>query len=267
MTGASGVVEPGGRPAVTGACGVGERSEREGGLVSVIMPAYQAQEYIGEAIESALAQDHDRVELIVVDDGSTDRTAELAHERAGGHERGHAVTIVSRANGGAGAARNTGVERARGEFVTFHDADDLWPVDRLSAQVANLRGNPDVAIVLGVTQLFTPADLPPQSHSPRSDADGLVANHPSTMLVRRELFDRVGPFDESLRIGHDIDWMARAKDAGAVLAHLDRVVLHYRVHPDNTTSDVETNTLDMLRSMRASVKRKRTAARGAGAQT
>jgi glycosyltransferase involved in cell wall biosynthesis len=232
--------------------------------VSVIMPAYQAEAYIGEAIESALAQDHDALELIIVDDGSTDRTAEIAHEVARGHERGHAVTVISRTNGGAGAARNTGVEHARGEFVAFHDADDLWPADRLSGQVAHLRANPRVGMVLGLMQLFTPAGVTPQAHSPRSDADGLVSHHPSTALVRRELFDSVGPFDESLRIGHDIDWMSRAKDAGAGLAHVDRVVLHYRVHPQNTTSDVQTNTIDMLRSMRSSVQRKRTAAAGSG---
>lgn len=228
-----------------------ERTPRDGSepLVSIIIPAFQAEAYLGEALESALAQDYERHELILVDDGSTDRTAEIA--------AGYGVPVLRQANGGPAAARNAGLAFARGELLAILDSDDIWPVDRLSLQVAHLLEHPEDGLVMGLTEVFLTPGEPRPRHYPRIAETGPYPGHPSTALVRREIFELVGPFDESLRLSEDLDWLARAGDAGVRIGRLDRTVLHYRIHAKNTsrqTSAVESATLRMLR---ASVKRKR----------
>jgi glycosyltransferase involved in cell wall biosynthesis len=219
------------------------------GLVSVVMPAYEAEEFIGEALDSVFAQDHPSVEVIVVDDGSTDRTAEIAAERG--------ARVLKRANGGPAAARNTGIAAARGEFLAVIDADDLWPADRLSCQVAYLRAHPEVGIVLALTEIFLTPGQPPPPHHRSIDPQERVPGHPSTMLARRELFDSIGPYDESLIMSEDLDWLSRATDSGVRLGRIERTMLRYRIHAHNTTRDVERIKLDTMRVMRASVRRKR----------
>ncbi len=222
-------------------------------LVSVVVPAYQAEAYIGEALESALAQDHGRVEVVVVDDGSTDRTAEIASA--------YPVRLLHQANRGPAAARNAGVALARGEFVTILDADDVWPADRLSRQVAHLRAHPEHGIVLGLTEIFLTPEQPPPAHWPATLTGRAIPAHPSTMLARTEVFEIVGGFDEALRQCEDIDWLARVKDAGIRSGAIDHVVLHYRIHAANTSRDTIANRAMLLRVLRDSVRRQREAAR------
>ena len=105
------------------------------------MPAYNCEDYIAESIESVLAQDYENLELLVVDDGSTDSTPDVIRSF------GSAVTLVQRNNGGAAAARNYGMEIARGEYVSFLDADDIWHQQKLSTQFAYIESRPDVGIV------------------------------------------------------------------------------------------------------------------------
>jgi glycosyltransferase involved in cell wall biosynthesis len=218
-------------------------------LVSVIVPAYQAEAYLEEALESALAQDHRDVEVVVVDDGSTDRTAEIA--------LAHGVHVLRQPNRGPAAARNAGVAVARGAFITILDADDVWPTDRLSRQLTHLREHPEIDIVLGLTEVFLTPGQPPPAHDPRFAAGEQVAGHPATMLVRREVFEMVGTFDESLRLSEDIDWLARASDAGVRSARLDHTLLRYRIHAANTSRDTQANHAATLGVLRASVARKR----------
>jgi glycosyltransferase involved in cell wall biosynthesis len=218
-------------------------------LVTVIVPAYQAEDFLGEALASAIAQDHDEVEIVVVDDGSTDRTAEIA--------LAHGVRLLRRPNGGPAAARNTGLAVAQGAFIAILDADDVWPPDRLSRQVAHLRERPELGIVLGLTEVFLTPGQPAPAHDPRFAPGEQVVGHPSTMLARREVFELVGGFDESLRLSEDIDWLARASDAGVLSARLEHTLLRYRVHAENTSRDTQANHAATLAVLRASVARKR----------
>ncbi len=219
------------------------------GLASVIVPAYQAEAYLGEALDSALAQDHDAFEVIVVDDGSTDRTVEIAAS--------HPVQLLRRPHRGPAAARNSGMEVARGEFVTILDSDDIWPTDRLSRQIGHLVGHPEVGIVLGHTQFFVNPDEPRPAHYPKLVTGDSAPGHAATTLARREVFDRIGVFDESLWLGEDIDWLARAKDAGVVSATLEDIVLRYRVHAANTSRFTVANQAAILGILRDSVRRQR----------
>lgn len=218
-------------------------------LVSVIVPAYEAEAFLGEALESALEQDCGQVEVIVVDDGSTDRTAEIAGA--------YAVRLVRREHRGPAAARNAGLALARGEFMTILDADDVWPVDRLSRQVAHLREHPALGIVLGLTEIFlTPGQRRP-AHWPAAHTGRAIPAVAGSMLARAEVFEIVGGFDETLRQCEDIDWLARVKDAGIEAGAIDHVVLRYRMHAANTSRDTVANVATLLRVLRASVQRQR----------
>jgi glycosyltransferase involved in cell wall biosynthesis len=223
-------------------------------LVSVIIPAYQAERYLDKALDSVLAQDYEPVEVIVVDDGSTDRTAEVAARRP--------VRLLRRPHRGIAAARNAGLQAATGEFVGILDADDLWPADRLSRQVGHLLAHPELSLVMGLTEIF----LTPGANRPdlqELDSGRPVPGHPSTMLARREAFAIVGGFDESIAISNDVDWQARAKDAGLAGETLPHVFLRYRMHETNTTRERSDRiNREMLRLVRDSVQRQRERAGG-----
>ena len=223
-------------------------------LVSVVVPAYQAEAFLGEALASALAQDHPAVEVVVVDDGSSDRTAEVA--------AAYPVRVLRRPHRGPAAARNAGLAVARGAFLTILDADDLWPPDRLSRQVAHLREHADLGIVLGLTEVFLSPGEPRPLHWPDVAEGEAIPAVAGTMLARREVFATVGGFDESLAVCEDVDWLARAKDAGVAAGALEHVVLRYRIHAANTSRHTGANQSELLRVLRRSVRRQRELAGG-----
>jgi glycosyltransferase involved in cell wall biosynthesis len=233
---------------------VAESPDGKAPLVSVVVPAYQAEAYLAEALESALGQDLDGVEVVVVDDGSIDRTAEIA--------LAHGVRVLRRPHRGPAAARNAGLAVARGEFVTILDADDLWPADRLSRQVDHLRKHPALGIVLGLTEIFLTPGQPRPAHWPVGHVGRPIPAVAGTMLARARVFEIVGGFDEELRRCEDIDWLARVKDAGIQAGAIDHVVLRYRIHAANTSRDTMGNHVTLLRVLRDSVRRQREPAGG-----
>ena len=218
-------------------------------LVTVVMPAHNAERFIAEALASALAQTYAPVELIVVDDGSTDRTAQIA--------AAHGIKALTQARGGPAAARNAGLERARGEYWAILDADDLMPPEALERQVAELERDPELAMAFGMTEAFvTPGEPRPAHWNPAWD-DGPFPWHTTAMLARRQLLQLVGRFDPARRFAEDMDWLARAKAAGARAGQFDHLVLRYRVHQGNSTSDTEAVDREMLSVLRASARRQR----------
>lgn len=219
-----------------------------GGLVSVIIPAFDEEAFIAEALESALSQTYSAVEVIVVDDGSRDRTADIS--------AAHGVRVVSRPHTGASAARNAGVAVARGEYWTIFDADDVMPPERLARQVTHLREHPELGMVLGLTEAFvTPGEARPPHYNSAWDSGPFPACA-GTMMARRPVFDAVGPFDETLALAYDVDWLARAKDVGIVAGQIDEVVLRYRIHSGNSSADAKAVHLAMLGLLRTSVQRR-----------
>jgi glycosyltransferase involved in cell wall biosynthesis len=218
-------------------------------LVSVVMPAFNEEAFIAEALDSVLAQAYEPVELIVVDDGSTDRTAEIAAARG--------ASILRQPRRGPAVARNAGLAASHGDYWTIVDADDVIPADRLSLQVAHLEAHPDHAMVFGLAEAFvTPGEPRPAHYNPVWE-DGPYAGHSGTLLARRGLLEAVGPFDETLSLGEDVEWLARAKDARVRSGLVDRVVLRYRVHARNTSRDPNANREAMLMIARGSVRRRR----------
>jgi glycosyltransferase involved in cell wall biosynthesis len=221
-------------------------------LVSVVIPALNAEAFVGEAIESVLAQDHRPVEVIVVDDGSTDRTAAVASR--------YPAEVLRQENGGQAAARNAGIAAARGTLVSFLDADDVWMPAKLSTEVDYLLAHPEVDYVLVRMQrtLLPGAPWPPGTPAHWFDAPQ-PGTLPSAALIRRPVLDRIGPFDAGFRHGSDTEWQARAADAGVRWRLLPGVLVRYRIHGANASYDNQGMTREMFELLRASLTRKRMA--------
>jgi len=214
---------------------------RQAGLVSVVIPAYNAAAYVAQAVDSVLAQDYPQVEVIVVNDGSKDDTLDVLR----GY--GDRIRVIDQANAGPPRARNAGLAAVQGEFVAFLDADDIWLPTKLSAQVAHLRAHADVGTVFTRWHVW-PADadgvfrIPAVSPVPFVGAP-LVAEHSgwmysrlllechlltTTVLLRTSLVDAIGGFDVDLFNGDDYDFWLRASRE-ARIDQLDVVGAWYRV--------------------------------------
>jgi glycosyltransferase involved in cell wall biosynthesis len=220
-------------------------------LVSVILPVFNAGKYLAEAVESILAQSYRPVEIIVVDDGSTDDSAEVA--RRFGPVRYH-----FQANAGAATARNQGVELAQGDFLSFLDADDIWSADKLSRQMDILADDPDLSLVFGHVQQFYSPELDEETRRKINlPQEAMPGYHVGTMLVSREDFFRVGPFETSLKMGEFIDWHAKAKEKKLKSFMMPEVVMKRRIHTNNMTTRERENQMDYVRLLKAALDRKR----------
>jgi glycosyltransferase involved in cell wall biosynthesis len=197
-------------------------------LVSVIINVYNGETYLAEAIDSVQAQTYAHRELIVVDDGSTDGTAGVAARY------GDALRCLRQENAGIGAARNLGIEHARGEYLAFLDADDRFVADKLERQLAAFAEDPSLDMVFGHVREFLSPDLAPEIAArirpPVEDAPWRMTN---LMLVERDAFHRAGPFSTNLKVGVGVDWYARATEVGLKELVPAVVVLERRLHAAN----------------------------------
>jgi glycosyltransferase involved in cell wall biosynthesis len=209
--------------------------------VSVIIPAYNVEAYIAQSIESVLRQTHEDFELIVVDDGSTDRTAELVSAC-----RDSRLRLISQPNAGSAAARNRGLEAASGTYVAFLDGDDLWLPHKLATQVAWLDGHPETDLVYGASRIIESDGRdagrslirhPGAASFSRMLVEDTIANCSSQML-RREAVERAGWFDTQLpaSVDHDL-WLRVALLRPGNVFGLESVVTLYRRRPGQISSD------------------------------
>lgn len=220
-------------------------------MISVIIPAYNASRYLAEAIGSVRAQVDVAVEIIVVDDGSTDDTAAVA--RAAGND----IRIVTKRNGGAATARNAGVAASQADLIAFLDADDLWPEGQLSRLAHLLAGEPSLLMAIGRTQLVS-------ENGVKGSGSGLVpvgapwhAPVFGSGLFRRQIFTVVGPMDPSLQPAEDLDWFIRARERAVPTLVVEEVTLHYRWHGENLTSGADPIRRRMLVALKRSLDRRR----------
>ena len=229
-------------------------------LISVMIGAYNAAPYLGEAIESVLAQTYRPLELIVVDDGSDDGTAEVARSF------GDAVIYSYQENGGNGSARNHAVRLASGELFAFLDADDRFVPDKLEWQWRELEADPELDVVFGhVLEFVSPELTEEQRASVRPPAPEAAAwTAPNLMLIRRARFLEVGPFSESVRVGVTVDWYARATEAGLRMLMLPNVVLERRLHLTNNGLRESDSRGQYLHVLKAALDRRRAAAEQGG---
>lgn len=214
-------------------------------LVSVVIPAFNQGRFLKQAIDSALAQTHAPLEVVVVDDGSTDDTAAVCAEYA----RDPRVVILRRENSGVGAARNAGARAAQGAFLTFLDADDFFHPEKCAAQADLLDAEPDLAFtycdIVGVGEDGTPTgdvySVAESRHLLNGDIlPSLVTGGyfpPHAVMMRRAVFDALDGFDPSLGGHADLDLWLRAAAAGYAARFLDRRLAYYRSHPGGMSRD------------------------------
>jgi glycosyltransferase involved in cell wall biosynthesis len=213
-------------------------------FVTVVVAAYDSERHIAATLDSALAQEHHPMEVIVIDDGSTDATAEIVER--------YDVRMIRRANGGQGAAKNTGVAAARGELIAFLDHDDLWAPGKIARQVEALAAAPDAAGALVRLEVLLEPGVPHPEWLPRSREYPWFP--PSSWLVRRSAFDRIGLFDEASNVP-DFDWMLRARDLGLTFAIVPEVLGTYRIHGRNASYGRQGVTDDAFLALRRSLDR------------
>lgn len=221
--------------------------------ITAIIPCYNAENYLAQALDSVFAQAPAPDEVIVIDDGSTDGSAAIA--LGYGDAR---ITCRRQDNQGIAATRNHGLSLARGELIAFLDADDLWPQESLGAKLLRLESEPDLDGVFGRVECFISPELPEAIRAglscPRGAQAGRLAG---SLLLRRRVFERVGEFDTRLQVGELIDWLARADERGVRLAEVDTVVLRRRIHGANSVLRTQRLQTDYLRVLRAALERRR----------
>jgi len=221
-------------------------------LVSVIMAAYNAAEHIGEALESVLAQQWRPLEVVVVDDGSTDATAEIV--------RGYSeVVYVHQENQGPSAARNAAVERSSGEFVANFDSDDLLPATRIGDQAGSLLAHPEVGAVFGRQEWMNAPEWMARD-SVYGDVDGIPL---SSVMFRRNVFFELGGYDTSFVHGEDMDLLMRMRERGIEYRVIPEIVLYRRYQPSSLTGGRAPHE-PLLRSLRAKLAREQKPGQEAG---
>ena len=226
-------------------------------LVSVMIGVYNGERYLGEAIESVLAQTHSPVELIVVDDGSTDGSGEIAASY------GPSVRCIRQERGGMAASRNRAIREASGDFFAFLDADDRFPPAKLERQLAVFDAEPELDVVYGHVTEFLSPDLDERARALlREPAPDVPWPTPNLMLVRRQAFFRVGLFSTELKVGIGVDWYARASELGLRSEVPPIVVLERRLHADNNGIRERQFKPQYLQVLKAALDRRRLAAEG-----
>jgi hypothetical protein len=209
-----------------------------GPLVSVVIPCYNSARYLGETIESVLAQTYAQVEIIVVDDGSTDATAKIAQS--------YPVQYVYQTNGGISAARNTGVLHSRGKYVQFLDHDDRLLPKAIELGVKVLEEQPECAMAVGEHR-YIQADGTEigysSKHTTGRDHYGELLEHnfietPCSVLHRRSALDLTGLFVERVQGAEDYELYLRTARQSPVITH-DAPVAEYRLHDANISGDAE----------------------------
>jgi glycosyltransferase involved in cell wall biosynthesis len=220
--------------------------------VSAVIPAYDAARYLGAAIESTLGQTAPPWEVIVVDDGSRDGTAEVA--------RRFPVRYVPQEHRGIGAARNRGLEAADGDFVGFLDADDVWAPRKLELQLRAFDAHRAADLVFGLVEQFRSPELDPETAARlRCRPDPQPGHLISAMLARRAVFEAVGPFRCDLSVGEFVDWITRAHELSVGEVLVEEIVLRRRLHATNHSAVARAHRNDLARVMKESLDRRRAA--------
>ena len=227
---------------------------KETQLVSVIIPVFNYERYLAEAIESVLSQTYQHLEVIVVDDGSTDQSGEVARGFA---DRG--IRYCHQVHAGIGPARNRGVELAQGDFLAFLDADDRWPEEKLERQLQAFESDSTLEMCFGqAVQLQNGPGWEAGVKDPKPPVAGMVPGMvPGTMLIKREAFLRVGKFPGGLKVGEFIDWYARAVELQIRSLVLPDLLLWRRIHDSNQGVRERQSVTDYARVLKAKLDRKR----------
>jgi glycosyltransferase involved in cell wall biosynthesis len=222
--------------------------------ISCIVPVYNGERFLAEALDSILVQSHPPFEIIVIDDGSTDGTPGVVANY------GERVRYERQENAGPASARNAGLDLARGELIAFHDADDLWHPEKLALQLARFRKRPDLDIAIGHVQNFWMPEL-------RQEEERIGDDHPlkrplpgyvfQAMLARTSVFESVGRLNPAIHGAEDSDWFSRALACRITLEVLPEIVVYRRFHSTNMSRDDAVRRTGLLNAVHAALLRRR----------
>ena len=221
-------------------------------LVSVIIPVFNGESYLSEAIDSVLSQSYRPIEVVILDDGSTDNSAVIAQRYL------PSIKYYYQPNGGLASALNHGISRSEGEYLAFIDADDLWLPDKLTLQLKTFEAEPTLDMVLGHIRQFVSPDLKKERGSDITqigrDIPGYIKG---TMLIRRESFFRAGLFDTRWHLGDFVDWYSKAMGKGLKSLIIPDVVMERRIHENNMGIKQRKFQSDYLHILKTSLDRRR----------
>ncbi|MEA3446548.1 MAG: glycosyltransferase, partial [Bacteroidota bacterium] len=208
------------------------------------------ESFIADAINSVLAQKYHPLELIVIDDGSTDKTQQVAKTF------GDKIIYIRQENKGVASARNKGIKLVKSKFVAFIDADDLWTNNKLEQQLDIFATKPDSEIVIGFTQRI-PVTMNAISAEQEPNPKVLLLYNLGCTLIRKSVFDKIGNFDEDLLLSEDTDWFFRAMEANIPIELHRDIVQYYRFHQNNITNDKKRDHLYQIKAYKKSLDRRR----------
>jgi len=226
------------------------RSAEEYPLVSVVMPVFNGERFIREAIRNIVDQEYPAAEIIVVDDGSTDRTESIVRELPCD------IRYFKQEQSGPASARNRGIRDTSGDLVAFLDVDDLWPENNLKMLVDEMLRRPDVDVVRGHAQVM---EQDPENRNLvfTGSPEEAYPDYIGAALYRKRVFTKIGLFDPALRFAEDTDWYNRAREQNIRMERLDAVTLWVRRHGRNMTHGKGPLELNMLRAFKKTLDRKR----------
>jgi len=223
-------------------------------LVSCLVPVYNGANYLAETLSNIVEQTWPALEIVVLDDGSSDDSAEIADSF------GDPVRVVRAPHTGLSGARNQALAEAKADFIAYQDADDLWHPEKIARQMAAFDSSPDAGIVRCYAQNFWIDEI-------RHEADKLtewqivqpvVGYTMPACIVRRRVFDEVGRFNESMPINSDKEWHIRASDVGIHSVIVEEVLHYRRIHHSNLTRRAaETERETMIELVRKRLDRSR----------
>jgi hypothetical protein len=219
-------------------------------LVTVIIPVFNGQRFIREAVENVLIQNYPALEIIIVNDGSTDQTEAIIKQIPVD------VRYFRQENSGPAAARNRGIRDASGEFIAFLDVDDLWPENNLHSLMEEMIRYPELDIVRGYGQLmeyYVETDNYKFMGSPKDSFFHFIG----AGLYRKTVFEKVGLFDPTMRFAEDADWYIRAEELGINMKRLEETTLYVRRHGQNMTEGKNMLELNTLKLFKKFIDRKR----------
>lgn len=224
------------------------------GLVSVIIPTYNRAGFLEEALKSVLNQTYSNLEIIVVDDGSTDNTKEVLKPFK------DKIKYFYQENKGPAAAKNTGLKSANGEYIAFLDSDDLWPSSKIEIQIENISDSENVNIVMGGVRHQELSDFNKNEYKDLDETYN--RNSLGCGLFKASTFKKVGLFNENLTYWEDLDWLLRAAELGIITERHSQIALIVRLHRENMSKNVEAANRFLSIVLKDSIARRRSKAKG-----
>ncbi len=220
--------------------------------VSTIINVYNGERYIAEAINSVINQEYSNMEIIVIDDGSTDKTKAIVQKFV------PHVTYIYQENLGIAIAKNNGIENATGDFFAFLDADDLWTKEKTTIQLNQLLKDASLDMVFSFIEQFYSPELSEEERKryyfPEKPSPGIGS---VTMIIRKESFNKVGLFNSQWRKGIFNDWYLRACEIGLKSEVNPEVFAKRRIHNNNHGIIHRDKSVDYVRMLKASLDRRR----------